>query len=328
MNTYSNFSFNLASTFLQNHAKESACVSPVSLLLPLAAVASTAEGDTKAEFAKVLGDAVNNPRQLLDDIREICNALDNYSAIRELTNIIEGAKNHTFLPDFMLNMRRTFGDKVGMRSGEKDNVKLTNITHFKDDWVRRFSEQDERFYSTPHGAERHGEITPFLYYDEENLGYKQNDSYQSVTVPFKTNIQQSSGLFSLSIEKSSGSACYMTFAMPLHRSIDEVLDSPKELEKMLQCQSYAFNSNVELHLPAFSIKKANSLNEELQQIGLNQAFNKYASNIPNMVKLNMDERLYIESVQQEIMVDVTAQGAEARAKTEMLMSAWHWMYTS
>ena len=38
MNTYSGFSFNLASAFLQNHIKESACVSPVSLLLPLAAV--------------------------------------------------------------------------------------------------------------------------------------------------------------------------------------------------------------------------------------------------------------------------------------------------
>ena len=38
MNTYSGFSFNLASAFLQNHVKKSACVSPVSLLLPLAAV--------------------------------------------------------------------------------------------------------------------------------------------------------------------------------------------------------------------------------------------------------------------------------------------------
>ncbi len=40
MNTYFNFSFNLASAFLQNSTKETACVSPVSLLLPLAAVAS------------------------------------------------------------------------------------------------------------------------------------------------------------------------------------------------------------------------------------------------------------------------------------------------
>lgn len=40
-----------------------------------------------------------------------------------------------------------------------------------------------------------------------------------------------------------------------------------------------------------------------------------------MVKLDIDERLYIESVEQEIVVDVNAQGAEARAKTEILMSA-------
>ena len=42
MNPYSDFSFNLASAFLQSHAKETACVSPVSLLLPLAAVAAAA----------------------------------------------------------------------------------------------------------------------------------------------------------------------------------------------------------------------------------------------------------------------------------------------
>ena len=61
MNTYPNFSFNLASAFLQNRAKETVCVSPVSLLLPLAAVASASEGGTKDEFAKVLGDSVNDP---------------------------------------------------------------------------------------------------------------------------------------------------------------------------------------------------------------------------------------------------------------------------
>lgn len=111
MNTYSGFSFNLASAFLQNHAKESACVSPVSLLMPLAAVASAAAGDTRAEFAKVLGGPVSDPHQLLREIHEICNVLNDCPAVRELTNTIEGDKKYAFQPVFMENMHRTFWRK-------------------------------------------------------------------------------------------------------------------------------------------------------------------------------------------------------------------------
>ena len=41
-----------------------------------------------------------------------------------------------------------------------------------------------------------------------------------------------------------------------------------------------------------------------------------------MVALQPNERLYIESIQQEIMVDVNALGAEARAKTVIVMRAF------
>ena len=84
---------------------------------------------------------------------------------------------------------------------------------------------------------------------------------------------------------------------------------------MLQCQPFGGYSKAEVHLPAFSLKKNGSLKAELEQLGLHRAFDKYASDIPNMVNLHLNENLYIESVNQEIMVDVNAQGAEARAKT-------------
>lgn len=73
----------------------------------------------------------------------------------------------------------------------------------------------------------------------------------------------------------------MTFAMPFNHSLDDVIASPERMAKMMQCQP----------------------------------FGKYASAIPNMVNLHLNENLYIESVNQEIMVDVNAQGAEVRAKT-------------
>ena len=309
MNTYLNFSFNLASTFLQNHAKKTACVSPVSLLLPLAAVASASEGGTKDEFAKVLGDSANDPQRLLHDMHEICKVLNDCSAVRELTNTITGEKDHAFQSDFAENMRHTFGDGVGMKNGSGDSITLTNITHFKEDWVARFSERDETFYSTPHGVEEHGETVPFLYYDEEELGYTKNDQYQSVTIPFKAAV-------------ASEENCYMTFAMPFDHSLDDVIASPERMGKMLQCQPFGGYSKAEVHLPAFSLKKNGSLKAELEQLGLHRAFDKYASDIPNMVNLDPNENLYIESVAQEIMVGVNAQGAEARAKTVIAMRAF------
>lgn len=101
---------------LQNRTKETACVSPVSLLLSLAAVASASEGGTKDEFAKILGNSANDPQRLLHDMHEICKVLNDCSAVRELTNTITGALDHVFQPDFMENMRRTFGDGVGMKN--------------------------------------------------------------------------------------------------------------------------------------------------------------------------------------------------------------------
>lgn len=308
MNAYSEFSFQLAAAFLQNHSQETACVSPVSLLLPLAAVASAAEGGTKDEFAKVLGDSANDPQRLLYDMHEICKVLNDCSAVRELTNTITGALDHAFQPDFVENMRHTFGDSVGMKTGSNDSITLTNITHFKEDWVTRFSERNETFYATPHGVEEHGETVPFLYYEEEQLGYTKKEQYQSVTIPFKT-------------AAAGGGHCYMTFAMPFDRSLDDVIASPKKLETMLKCEPLGGYSKVEVHLPAFLLKKDGSLKAELEQLGLHRAFDKYASNIPNMVNLRSNENLYIESVDQEIMVDVNAQGAEARAKTVIAMSA-------
>ena len=229
--------------------------------------------------------------------------------MRELTNTITGEKNHAFRTDFVENMRRTFGDGVGMKNGSDDSVTLTNITHFKEDWVTRFSERDEAFYSTPHGVEESGETVPFLYYDEEELGYTKNDQYQSVTIPFKT-------------EAAGGGHCYMTFAMPFDRSLDDVIASPKKLKKMLKCEPFGGYGKAEVHLPAFSLKKDGLLQAELEQLGLHRAFDKYTSNIPNMVNLRSNENLYIESVQQEIMVDVNARGAEARAKTVVAMRAF------
>lgn len=172
MHTYNDFSFNFASTFLQNRARETACVSPVSLLLPLAAVASASEGGTRGEFAEVLGNSTHDPQQLLHEMHEICDTLNACPAVQELTNTIEGTKDRAFLPMFIENMHRTFGNKIGMKQGQSDNIFLTNITHFKEDWVRHFTKKDERFYKTPYGVEEHGEIIPFLYYEEEKLEYR------------------------------------------------------------------------------------------------------------------------------------------------------------
>lgn len=306
MNTYNDFSFNLASVFLQSRAEETVCVSPVSLLLPLAAVASASEGGTRAEFAKILGDSASNTQRLLHEMHEICDTLNACPAVQELTNTIEGAKDRAFLPVFTENMHRAFGNKIGMKQGQSDSILLTNITHFKEDWVTRFAERKERFYKTPHGVEEHGEITPFLYYEEEALGYTKNEDYQSVTVPFRK-------------QQSNTSACYMTFSMPFNRPIDEVLASPEKIKEMLRCQSERLERKVELHLPAFSLEKEYDLNNDLMQMGLKQAFWKEGAKFPYMVLTKSDENVYMESVRQEIKVDVTAQGAEARAVTRIKM---------
>lgn len=319
MNTYSEFSFNFASVFLQNKATETACVSPVSLLLPLAAVASASERKTKAEFARVLGETVIDPPKLLADMHELCNGLNDCPSIDELTNTIVGEKNHEFLPIFINNMRNTFSNNVGMQPGKGDNITLTNIIHFKEDWATHFSESEERFYSTPYGIERDGQSVPFLYYDEERLGYTKNSHCQSVTIPFKT-AQKAPGFSGLQAFSSAAKpSCYMTFAMPLDCSIDDILVRPEQIAKMLRCEIDGYQ-NVEVHLPAFKLEQEKVLNDDLKQLGLQSAFNEYVADFPNMAELKDDERLYIKEAKQEIMVNVNATGAEARAKTQIKMS--------
>lgn len=121
------------------------------------------------------------------------------------------------------------------------------------------------------------------------------------------------------VKQSNAPACYMTFAMPFNQPLDEVFASPEKIKEMLRCQTEHSACTVELHLPAFSLKKEYDLNNDLIQIGLRQAFRKAGAEFPYMVQTEPDENVYMESVRQRIKVDVTAQGAEVRAVTRIKM---------
>lgn len=122
MHLYHDFSWKLASRFLLNHNNESACISPVSALLPLSPVANASSGITRNEFAQLFDCRGEGLSSLLQDSRQICEALNGCPEIHELTNRLDGSTQNPFREEFLTLMRQTFGEQLQVKDHDGDPI--------------------------------------------------------------------------------------------------------------------------------------------------------------------------------------------------------------
>jgi serine protease inhibitor len=74
---------------------------------------------------------------------------------------------------------------------------------------------------------------------------------------------------------------------------------------------------VELQMPKFTLRWEALLNDQLQALGMRQAFDKTSADFTQMARLTTGDRLYVSKVKQKTFVDVNEEGTEAAAVTSV-----------
>lgn len=326
--TYNDFSWRLAAQYLHGSNMNS-CISPPGIFLLSSAIAAASQDLTKEELDFVLGgkalqdisdgDHFANIRRLNDMIAQ-CSVLSNDTAM-SIPDV------YHLLPEYRDKLKESFDEKLKIGSSSDDAVVLENIIVFQDSWKYSFEETTEMFYKTPYTS------SEYMFRSFENLfedivstmplcnltskdtteakGQRISYIHQEETSGIR--VQESEEFISVAVPFSSD--CHMVFSMPKNRPLDECLGDSSFLRRALDI-STGRPAMIDLYLPSFKIKNRLNLIPILTAMGAKEVFDKEDGQITKMV----NDRLYIESGNQETEVEVTVKGAYARALTRFRMT--------
>lgn len=229
----------------------------------------------------------------------------------------------TLLETYKRAMGTAFGDSLKIERGEGENLILENLINFRDQWRVKLLETERVFHTTPYAApvsavprgrgncvcdwigvsaaqpaeteQENGPKIPFIYREDMPLAYCDHKDFLSAAIPFRNDY-------------------HMVLAMPRNRELSSCLGDAEFLEKALSLSPYS-ERPADLYLPPFSLNTGIDLKPLLMRMGIHEAFNEEASKITRMATHPTGNRLYIKKATQDTEVEVTAEGAAAKART-------------
>ncbi|WP_400194357.1 serpin family protein [Lysinibacillus telephonicus] len=295
-------------------------ISPTSLLMALAMVYNGADGKTKEEMAKILGqqtDQVNKANASL--INRLLQTSDNVELA--IANSIWLNENYQFQDDFKINVQDYFNAEIN-EINVTDNESVTNINnwvkketngkineivqdpldpdlvsillnaiYFKGDWKYEFDKNqtsEDTFYGQTKSAS-------FMKLEEE-LSYLENNLFQAVSLPY-----------------GDGTLSMKVFLPKKNVSLKEVEDELTQ-ENWQKWSSQFTKKEGTLLLPKFKLEYEIELNDALKMLGMPTAFEKDAD-FSNMIQESVP--LWISKVKQKTYIDVNEKGTEAAAATSI-----------
>lgn len=319
------FSFNLLAQAAANEQSENIILSPLSASMVLGMLMNGADGETLAQIREMLGfeDAPideNNDyyRQLID----VLPALDQYTLLNLANGIwvverfplqadfVQACKQSfdaeaknvpTFVDDNVLNDINRFAaqhtnnrikDIINRRMVDANTVMaLVNALYFKAKWQDKFqsSQTSKQKFTTLLGNQIQ---TDFMHRTDE-MRYSEGDDYQLVELPYK------GGKYCADIILPAQGTDIRTFVA----SMDE--------QRWQEMTSYMENPEVELALPKFSLTYDRRLNDDLQALGMTDAF----SDLTAIFSRLSDKPSYLSLVHQYTFMQVDEEGSEAAAVT-------------
>lgn len=315
---YHNFSWELVAQYLQG-TDSNTCISPPGIYLLLSAIAAASEGLTKRELDQVLGGKAlyDVPdEEHFRNIRWLSELIAQCSVLSNNTSIQIPAVYHLF-QEYRSKLEDAFSGTLSIEKATGKSVILQNLIAFRDKWKTRFEETTEYFYESPYvpiienlafsehlgksfisqkNEQTKGTRIPYLCQSEApGIRLQENDEFISVVVPFS-------------------SECHMVLSMPKDRPLEECLRDADFLRRALDVTA-ARPAQLKLYLPSFKIKNELDLIPILTAMGAREVFNEYDGQITKLV----NDCLYVESSKQETEVEVTAEGASAKALTTFCM---------
>jgi len=300
-------------------------LSPLSASMALGMTMNGAAGDTRMQMEEMLGFSGLSAAEInvaYRDLIALLRELDRRVDLR-VANAIFHRDVFVMEPPFLNDARGYFGARVEgldfndpraadhinrwVREATEDRIDgiidppidantmafLMNAIYFKGDWTGQFDPRDT--YSGPFHLESGGSRMVRFMVKDDSVGLRSSDSWSGVELPY------------------GGGAWVMTIAVPRPGyDVDAVL---ADLESILDPTAEWRSGNVRLHLPRFELEWGRTLNDDLQALGMVDAFEPGAADFTPMYAAARDVGLHVANVKQKTFLKVDEEGTEAAAVT-------------
>jgi Serine protease inhibitor len=304
-------------------------LSPYSLSAALGMLYNGADGNTKAEIAKVLGMSDYTPEEVNAYYQELTKALlevDPSSAL-SLANAIWADQRVTLKQAFIDLNQKYYDAEVSTLNflqpaavkvindwcNEKTKgtipeiintidpatvVMLANAIYFKSSWTYGF-EKSKTQNKPFHNLDGTTSTVPLMQQKEEELFYVLTDECSMVTLPY------------------ANTAFAMNLILPEEGQDLDALIASLDKDYWALLQNHRARAKVTLSMPRFKVESTlDKLVEVLMALGMQEAFSDYAN-----FSAMLDVGVKVSDVIQKSYVSVDEEGTEAAAVTLILMEA-------
>ncbi|MDX9880513.1 MAG: serpin family protein [Prolixibacteraceae bacterium] len=301
-------------------------ISPLSVSLALAMVYNGAEGETREQMEEMLHKAGLTPDEINQSYKTLVTALKSHDVkvALEIANAIFYRDNFPVKNDFLVANKNfydaevkaldfantgktleTINGWVDDKTHNKieqilddidplDVMVLLNAIYFNGEWTYRFEKEnttDRAFYF----ADGSNKNVPTMRI-EEKFNYYQNNQIEMIELPY-----------------GGGKYSMLVFLPKTGNPIDQTINllSPENIESWTNQMT---SRQKLVYLPKFEFKYGKKLNNELQSLGMTDAFNGKAN-----FKGISDIFIYISEVIHKSYIKVDERGTEAAAVTAVVI---------
>jgi serpin B len=324
-------------TFSYNMLKENLedtnpVLSPMSVYLAMGMVGLGAKGDTLAEFENVMGKGLQNTADtLMKDLPTWLN--DTREEKKSVLNVANAVwVDETMNPDenWVKNVSDIYGAEAyrGVLSSagvQKDinkwvekntnslikeflsepldaetKMALFNTIYFYGEWVSKF-EKNSTYLDEFTTADGQIEKVDMMH-DERTEYYVKNEQVDGVVLDYRYG-----NMAFVALKPTAGQTVREMYEALTYEELADLLDSGS-------------NELMKLKLPKFEVEFDKELNETLQNMGIQKAFDEELADFTGLGYTENGLPLYISLVRQKAVVKLDEEGTEAAAVTMVVMN--------
>lgn len=327
LNHQTDFSFDIFQRLAESEENESLMISPLSINYALYMVYNGSDGNTKKEMEEALYLNGIEPEKLNEQVKHLSDYLSYSDLELQIANSIWGREGRVELKDDFQNKMNSYydakieqldfnddgaskiiNDWVYENTGEKidemvpNNIPpsvvmyLINAIYFYGNWDEPFPEEDTRedVFVTQTGEQ----ITIDMMRHKEEFSYMENDLFQAVSLLYEDNKYQ------------------MTLFLPDEEKNLAEFYQELNIDKWNKWKEQFYSVEGEVKLPRFELEYEVVLNDVLQEMGMEKAFQGSA----DFSDLMYDSSgIFISEVLHKTFIEVDEEGTEAAAATSVVM---------
>ncbi len=310
--------------FRENLDVTNPVISPVSAYIALTMAGNGADGNTYAQFEEVLGvdmtaisDSMMNflPHESEDLILSLANSawiddeftaydewigkLNSYYAAKVYQTDLASAGTVSAMNDWIDENTRGLIKEMIEEPFEPDvRLALLNALYFKGKWRNSFEVYQTKDKDFELVSKEMLQV-PMMHQYRSHYDYFANKEFSGVVMPYR-----------------DGNLA-MVAILPSEKQSVRELACNLSAEKLSKALNNAESTLVNLQLPKFEVSFDQILNDDLQKMGLEDAFNPEKADLSKMGVSDSSNPIYINLVRQKAVVKVDEEGTEAAAVTEI-----------